>query len=550
VTAGTDAIAGRLRIVLGLARAEGLLLARSLLILAGVVGGCALVWGFNHATPPMWWDAVWEIGTGQVIVAMAVLVAAHLAAGRVRRNAVQDLYDSFPASAGLRTAGHLTALAGALPASLLLIGVTVGLDFRGAVGTPSVAALVGGVLLVIAGGATGVAIGIRFPHPLAGVLAALALFILFTQAQRFSGGVVWLFPWAQVDGLHGLPGPLTGYPPAAAHSAELAGFAVLAGAIAIALTARRGRPLIALALAGGLALTVICVAGAAQLRPIPAAQLNHLVTETADPASAEHCAAVGKVRYCLYPAFGSDLPAVQAPVDAVLARVPDLPADPLTIMQLVSLSLADTTLTRGQPRQRLAAWGSELARMPGNAAAPSAIYLTVGSWPGGAQAADGRFALALSTADWAVGLPATAGSQNGPGPELCVPVDQAREAIAIWLAMEATHLPLSGPASSGVSAVGVDNVTVPTWNAPGAGLISPGPQTTYVGYELAAAMARRSVGQVSRVLAGSWVRWLNWHTTDAQLASAVGIPMPTVPARMRAAFAGPPPTPGSPLCSG
>ncbi len=551
MTAATQAQAGRFRIVVGLARAEGLLLVRSALVLAGVVGGCALVWGFNHTSAATWWDAVWEIGTGQVIVAMAVLVAAHLAAGRARRNGLQDLFDSLPTSAGLRTAGHLTSLAGALPASLLLISATVLLEFRGAVGTPSAAALAGGVLLVIAGGAAGVAIGTRFPHPLAGMLAALGLFILFTQAPRFSGGVIWLFPWAQVDGLHFLPGPLAGYPPAAAHAAELAGVAVLAGVIAIALTARRGRPLIALASAGALAVAAICVAGAAQLQPLPAAELNHLVMETADPASAQACTTVGKVRYCLYPGFGSQLSALQAPVDGVLVRVPDLPAEPLTIRQLVSLSLADTTLTHGQPRQRLATWASELARMPGNAAAPFAIYLTVGSWPGGAQAAGGRFALALSAADWAVGLPATAGSQNGPGPELCVPVDQAREAIAIWLAMRATYVPPSGQGiPGGYLAVGVDNANVPVWNAPGGGLISPGPQTTYLGYELAAAMASLPDGKVSRVLDRSWATWLDWHTTDAQLAAALGVPMPTIPARIRAALTGPPPTPGSPLCTG
>ena len=34
--------------------------------------------------------------------------------------------------------------------------------------------------------------------------------------------------------------------------------------------------------------------------------------------------------------------------------------------------------------------------------------------------------------------------------------------------------------------------------------------------------------QVSHVLKNAWGRWLNWRTTDAQLASALGIPMPAV----------------------
>jgi hypothetical protein len=550
MTAEAWTTAGRLRVVLGLARAEGLLLVRSVLILAGVAGGCAIVWGFNHATSPTWWAAVWEIGFGQVTVAAAVLVVAHLAVGRARRNALQELYDSFPASAGVRAAGHLTALVGAVPASLLLIGATVVLEFRGAAGTPTVAALAGGVLLVIAGGAIGVAVGIRFPHPLAGVVAALTLFILSAEADQFSGGVVWLFPWAEVTALHAMPVPLAGYPPASAHAAELAGLAVVAGVIAMMLSVGRGRALIALASVGALAVAAIGVAGAAQLRPVPTAELNHLVAEAADPGSVQHCTVTRHVRYCLYPGFGSQLSALQPPVDGVVARLPALPAHPLTIMQLASLPLDETTLIHGQPKHWLAIWNSELARMPGNAAAPSAIYLTVGIWPGVAQAAGGSFALALSTADWAVGLPATAGSQNAANLQTCVPVDQAREAIAIWLAMRATHVPPVSGRGPEVSAAGVDGTVVPTWVSPGGGLISPGPQTTYIGYDLATAMTGLPVGQVSRVLARSWATWLNPHTTDAELASALGIPAPTISAQMRTAFAGPPPTPGSPLCTG
>jgi len=33
-------------------------------------------------------------------------------------------------------------------------------------------------------------------------------------------------------------------------------------------------------------------------------------------------------------------------------------------------------------------------------------------------------------------------------------------------------------------------------------------------------MTRLSEQEVSHVLAGTWARWLNWRTTDAQLAAA------------------------------
>jgi hypothetical protein len=46
---------------------------------------------------------------------------------------------------------------------------------------------------------------------------------------------------------------------------------------------------------------------------------------------------------------------------------------------------------------------------------------------------------------------------------------------------------------------------------------------------LASAMMRLPEQRVSQVLAGAWAQWVNWRTTDEQLAAALGIPMPTVP---------------------
>src|SRR5262249_61145529 len=113
----------------------------------------------------------------------------------------------------------------------------------------------------IAAGAAGIAIGTRFPHPLAGLLGALALFL---SSRVFRGGIIWLLPWEiKQDDLGGLPSPLAGSPPADAHVVELAGIAVLAGVVALAVTVRGGRAWGGLATAGILAVAVICLAGAA-----------------------------------------------------------------------------------------------------------------------------------------------------------------------------------------------------------------------------------------------------------------------------------------------
>jgi len=536
--------AGRLRTVLGLARVEAFLLVRSLLVLAGLLAGGAVVWVLFGSAEPLWWRADWEIGGGQLVLGMTVLVGAQLTAGRARRDAMADLYASFPATARTRTVAHLAGLVGAAPASLLLIGAAAAVaQARGAIGAPSITVLAGGVVLVIAAGASGIAIGTRFPHPLAGVLGALVLFITSATTQLASGAGIWLLPWEILqDQLGSLPGRLAGYPPVGAHLLELAGIAAAAGIVALTLTVGPARARRGLAAAGILAVAVICLAGTLQLRPIPTAELNHLVREVADPASVQHCATASQVRYCLYPGFGRQLPALEAPVRGVLAHLPARPDQPLTLEQVLSPSL-DSTLTHGHPKRQVSRWQAQLQRAPGSAATASVIYLPVGSWPApGAGLADARFDVALAAAVWAVRIPSQAtGSPSGELYLPCVPVDQAREAIAIWLAILATRPPagelqdgLRGPGGTiGTVGAEVRNTFVPGWNYPGeyASYVTPPgmPGTTAAGYLLASAMTSLPEQKVAHVLKSAWATWLNWHTTDAQLAAALGIRMPSVP---------------------
>jgi hypothetical protein len=541
--------APRLRTVLGLARVEASLLVRSPLVLAGLLAGGAVVWAKFGPAEPLWWNAAWRIGFGQFVLGMAVLVAAQLAAGRPRRDSMADLYASFPATAGTRTVAHLAGLAGAAPASLLLVAAAAAVvQARGAIGpigAPGIMVLAGGVLLVIAAGAAGIAIGTRFPHPLAGVLGALVLFLSSATSHLGSGGGIWLLPWEWTqDQLGQLPGPLAGYPPVGGHALGLAGLAVLAGVAALAGTASRARTRGGLATAGILAVAMICLAGAVQLRPIPTAELNHLVREAADPASVQHCTTASQVRYCLYPGFAPLLPSLEGPVDGVLAHLPARPGQPLTLRQVLSPYLLDSTLTHGHPKRQVSQWQAQLQSAPGTAARASVIYLPVGSWPAaGAQLADARFDVALTAAEWAVRIPPQATGSPTSGVFLaCVPLGQAREAIAIWLAILATHPPagelqngLGGlETGSGFNGVEVRNTLVPTWAYPGSNAYYLGPtdteSVTAAGYLLAHAMTSLPEQKVAQVLMSAWGTWLNWHTTDAQLAAALGIPMPSVPA--------------------
>jgi len=517
---------GARRVALSIARVEAALLARGVLVLAGLVAGGAVVWVFVWPTEPLWWNAAWQIGYGQVILAATVLAAAQLAAGRARRDGMRELYRSFPVSPATRTAGHLAALAGALPASVLLAGAAaILIQARGPIGVPSPWVLAGGPLLVLAAGAAGVAVGTRLSSPLAGILGAMALLIVFTQSGRF-GEFSWLFPWTTPAQLGSLPGPLTGYPPGGAHAVELAGLAVLAAVAA--LPGARGRTRRRMRLGAGiLAVAAVCASCLVQLQPVPTAGLIRLFGAGADPVAAEHCTISAQVRYCLYPGFGRLLPAVQAPVRGVLAEVPGRPAQVLTIAQDLSLSDVDQALVHGHSRQHLALWNAELTAGPTGTAA--AIYAPVGYWP------STRFALALRTAEWAVRLPLPGNLQTG-----CVAVDQAREAIAIWLAITATRTSAAWlqagqnvtaePGGGFISVAFVRKAPVILWTEPAADYpVTPGgPQTTAVGFLLARAMTSLPSGKVESVLDRAWPTWLNWRTTDAQLAAALGIPVPVV----------------------
>jgi hypothetical protein len=141
--------------------------------------------------------------------------------------------------------------------------------------------------------------------------------------------------------------------------------------------------------------------------------------------------------------------------------------------------------------------------------------LPVGAWPAaGGQLADARFDLALAVADWAVGIPPQAiGTPTSENYQPCVPLGQAREAVAIWLAILATHLPasdLQGGLGTGHGFYGMEagNTFVQTWNYPGTGYgyVIPaggGPQNTAAGYLLASAMTSLPRQQVARVLLGA-----------------------------------------------
>jgi hypothetical protein len=519
------------RTVLGLALIEAVLLVRNLLVLAGLAAAVVLAWRLLLHAQPLWWNAAWQLGYFQMLLSAVVLIAAHLAVTRSRRDGLQELYASFPASAGTRSAAHLVALVGAIPASLVLIAAVVAIRLREAIGSPGMTSLLAGVTLVIAGGAIGVALGTRFGHPLAGLLAAFVWVAPFSQSNRYAGAETWLFPWVKPDQLGDLPGPVAGFPPAGWHAVWLAAIATLAGAVALAVTARQRAHRIGTAVLGALAVAAACVAGIVQLQPVGTGALNRLVQSIADPNSVQQCSTAHNVRYCAYPHFGVEVRAWQQAVGEVLALVPQRPGDPLTVRQTTIITLSGTALGEGHSSQQLAVWNAQLRAAPGSRTDSSTIYLAVGSWPSGAKVTTAQFQVALATAEWAVGLPASQGTSDLP----CVALNQAREAVAAWLAVEATHTPTPDVNRRRVSVAIVGDAPVPTWDYPGvlsSYTIAPGPAITAAGYLLARELTTLPAAHVAQVLAAEWTTWLDPHTTQEQLAAALDVPVlnpPTLP---------------------
>jgi hypothetical protein len=520
-------------VALELGRAEGRLLLRSLVVLAGLLAGGAVALHYmSEGAVSFWWAAGWQVGYGQMCLSAAVLATAQLAAGRARRSGMEDLYEGLPVSASTRAAGHLVSLVGALPASLVLIGATSGLtEWHGAIGSPNPVALAAGALLVVTGGAIGVALGARFPHPLVGVLGALIWIAPFSQSNRFSGPGTWLWPWVMPYQLDQFPAPVAGYPPTTAHALALAGIAGVAIVVALGWRGRTAFRRGLLLGSGAVAIAVACIAGVVVYRPVPLVDVNRLVSDAAAPASVQHCVADKGVRYCVYPGLGPVLQSVEGPVAAVISQVPATPAHPLTVEQTINISLDDASLTHGHPKAELAVWTAALRDAPAARTSSSSIYLPISSWPTNRQAAaTARFDLALATAEWALGLPTSTGSSAATQ---CVPVDQAREPIAIWLAAVATHTRLGNDQAADMFPVRAANRPLMAWPYPGeyAGyLAAPGPQTTAAGYLVAQEMTTLPTQRVAQGLDSTWAKWANWNTTDTQLAAALGVAMPTVPA--------------------
>jgi hypothetical protein len=559
------------RVLLLAGRRESWWLARNPLVLAGLAVSAWLIWLNNRIAdlpvslygvgqPGFWWAADVSIAACLLAAAGGVLIASQLAADRARRDGMEQLYASYPTSAAVRRSAQLLSVTGPVVlAAVLAAGAVVWLDREGTLGAPRLWVLGAGLLLIVLAGSLGVALGSWFRHPLAGILTVLVLglteidlVLSISNPVHLPGGIAWLFPWSAPGSLlNSLPGVTVPYPPPA-HVAELAGLIVLAvvGSLWPVLARRRVAAVLA---AAGVAVT--CWSGWLEAGPVSSAVLGTMGREVMQPADFEQCQLVGGVRYCYYPAFGPLVRQWAVPVHGVLARLPRVARPALTVRQVWDLDffmpplLSPTGLTsNGGPAP------TSLSTAVGNfqqalSADPSLIpasgvppVYTDASWGTGNSLGAAQFALAVSTAEWATGLPTTGrsvsynyaiaggGSTSGNDVLACVPVGQARQSIALWLAAGATPATRSAfPRAGTAGPAQVGKHWVATVAEPGSGP-SVGLTATAQGAALAAEMLRLPDRTVEAVLSARWQYWLSPQATTAELATALRLRLPPQPA--------------------
>ena len=558
------------RVLLLAGRREALWLGRNPLVLAGLAVSAWLIWLNNRipdrpyseyglGQPGFWWAADVSIAACLLAAAGGVLIASHLAAGRAKRDAMDQLYASYPTPAAVRTGGHLLGVIGPVVLAAVLTAAAVAwLDSQGTVGVPRWWVFGAGLLLICLAGSLGVVLGSWRQHPLAGILAVLVLGLIeidlvlsWANPIHLPDGTAWLFPWSAPGFLLNLlPGVTVPYPPPV-HVAELAGLIALAVVASLwpALARRRVAAVLAVA-----AVAVTCWSGWLEAKPVPATVLATMAREVTQPADFQHCQLTRGVRYCYYPAFGPLVPQWAVAVDGVLARLPRASRPVLTVRQVWDLNyfipplLSPTGLTSigGAPSRQGTAVGNfqqSLSADPSLVAGSSIppVY-TDSNWGTGNSLGIGQFELAISTAEWATGLPTTGrevsddhtfadgASQSGTVVLACVPIGQARQSIALWLAASATpdtrsaFTQASGPSSTQVGKQWVATVTAPG-SGPSVGLVA-----TAQGAALAAEMLRLPARTVQTALDARWHYWLSPHTTTAELAAALGLKVPRQPA--------------------
>ncbi|MFE9094083.1 ABC transporter permease [Streptomyces sp. NPDC007264] len=298
--------AGR-RAVTALARSEARRLLLHPLVLAAVaVYVAVLLWagGGTGGSYPVLQDVDREAHLGQLMLGLAVLVAANLAVLRSHRHGTDGHFAVLVLPPWQRTVAHVLSVLPAVAVGALLVAgqFTAAALEPGAVGHGSVFELLTGPLLVLLPAVLGVLLGRAVLSPFMAPLAAIALLALTFVFPPSPHADAWLGRMAPVlfdQGLRPLPSDLLGRP-AGWHALYLLALSVLAAAGAVRVSGGRTRAVRATALGAlGVIVTAVVLQGLAPSKAVVEAR----EVATRHPAAVQHCERRGTTTYCAFPEF-------------------------------------------------------------------------------------------------------------------------------------------------------------------------------------------------------------------------------------------------------
>ena len=314
------------RVVLELARLEGLRLIRHPIFIAGAILSVAFfgLMTWNKA-PVLHRDGVLSVGA-LLPLAVSTLVVANYAAIRAARDGTTELYEGLPTDARTRTLGRLVSLLWGAAGAVVVLGVMFTyLALDAPVGTLDPLEVAAGPAEVVLFGATGIVLGRWRTHVAIAPIAALVLVgleIVLIQPiiglETLASRTPWLAPWVPSSLTGGVPPELT-IRPAGWHLLYLAGLIAVAGAGAVL---GRGRTkVVAVLVAGGL---VASAGGFAQLRPASDEQRARLGALLQRPEGFQVCTERGGTEFCAYPSY---VPWVDRWARAVAGALAPVPSD-------------------------------------------------------------------------------------------------------------------------------------------------------------------------------------------------------------------------------
>lgn len=512
-------------VVRPLARADAGRLLRHPAFLAGVVLTPLML----HAAmegDPRWWERSPSMALAMVPLGWLTIVATNLMALGPRRAGVDELFSAAPSPQPVRTTGLLVSGWVAVAAAVLLAAgwlAVSAVTVDDAVGTPRLAEISAGFLIVAGAAVVGVAVARWLPHLGFGVLAAFA--VTFLQA-RFMDPATW--PWNTAESHPGrflgfLAGPTSaGVPqlevrPAGWHLVYLAGLVLLMALVALArdgFPRRLGAALAAAAL-------VIATAGWVQTRPPSDARVTAMVGYLTDPSAHQMCSVAGTTTFCAYDEQLHRVDVWSARDRAVRALLPAAVAGrELAVTDRVPTVVGNSSCG---PQSFLEGLPPAVARAVSATDIwpdDGAVHPGTNRFPCGGRPVEELFT-ALQIGSWAVGLP--------PSPHgldvRCDAAGQARAVTALWLAGAAT------PGGARTLRELADEhgggpLTFASWDDP------PMLGATFASADvrLATALLDLPAERVSAALAERWSLMTDPATPSVAVAGAFGLAATDVPA--------------------